>query len=331
MEPLPGPVRVEPYGQGVYGIDLYEQGQPHRTWAYLILDERPALIETGSARAHDILLASLAALGVQPADLAYVIVTHVHLDHAGGAGQFMRLAPQARLVVHPRGARHMQDPSRLWAGAEAVYGPAATARLFGSIQPVPADQVLVRQHGETLHLGARTLTFFDSPGHARHHFTILDPVSDALFAGDALGIRYRREYTGWAFDLTLPSTSPVDFDPDQVSQTAAMLAAQPFTWVFHTHGGRAGREEALAETERIAWAWAGLVSRQDAGMWTEDELEDALRAWIHEDLAARGLAAHDLDLSPLAFDLMLNAKGLLHYLRRRETDRTADTSPPLGR
>ncbi|GMA58633.1 hypothetical protein GCM10025858_31360 [Alicyclobacillus sacchari] len=127
---FPTPTQIAP---DVWLIDLLEQGQPFRTGAYVICDTYPILIETGAANSHAALLAGLNAIGLRPTDLAYVAVTHVHLDHAGGAGQFMAKAPQAKLLVHPRGARHMADPSRLFQGASDVYGK-RILELFGPVQ-----------------------------------------------------------------------------------------------------------------------------------------------------------------------------------------------------
>src|SRR5579875_3995035 len=155
-------------GYDVWQIDLLEQQRPYRTAGYLIKDDKLTLIETGSGASHNALLAGLAALDVTPTDLSYVIVTHVHLDHAGGAGQLMEKATNAKLIVHPRGAKHMVDPTRLWEGAKHVYQERVT-ELFGSVQPIPESRVMVKHHGEELSIGQRTLTFFDSPGHAKHH------------------------------------------------------------------------------------------------------------------------------------------------------------------
>lgn len=300
----------EDMGHQVWAIDLMEQQQPYRTAAYLILDEKITLIETGSGASHDALVAGLSALGVQPIDLSYVIVTHVHLDHAGGAGQLMELAKNAKLVVHPRGARHMVDPSRLWKGAKDVYGNRIT-ELFGSIVPIPEHQVVIKNHGETLNIGNRTLTFFDSPGHAKHHFTILDPVSNALFAGDAIGIRYRTGFTNWDFEFVMPSSSPIDFDPEAVHQTLAFLQSQPFEWVYHAHFGKSPKLEAIQETNRVADAFAEVIAHIYHEGIQVGEVIQALRQWIIQDLHSRGLQPGPIEA--LDIDVLLDAMGLIYY------------------
>ncbi|MCL6593043.1 MAG: MBL fold metallo-hydrolase [Alicyclobacillus sp.] len=307
-------------GQGVWLLDLFEEDRAWRTGSYVILDEQVTLIETGSARSHAALLAGLRALGLSPADLAYVVVTHVHLDHAGGAGALMAVAPHAQLLVHPRGARHMVDPVRLWTGARAVYGEQLEA-LFGSVQPVPAERVQAMQDGERLQLGRRELTFYDAPGHAKHHMVVLDPLADALYAGDALGIRYRSGYTGWPFEWVMPSTSPVDFDPEAVRRTVEKLRPLPFTWVYHTHFGPSPKAEALEQTLQGAEALAAWIRRVYRPDVQPPELISALYSWVAEDLQRRGHTPGS-DLTVLATDVVLNALGLLHYerLRRERAD-----------
>lgn len=304
-------------GNNVWMIDLFEQGHPCRSAAYLILDEKITLIETGSAKSHDVLLSAMAKLGVKPVDLGYVIVTHVHLDHAGGAGQMMEKATSAKLVVHPRGARHMIDPSRLWAGTSQVYGE-RIHELFGSMVPVPEEKIVIGNHLDTLAIGKRTLTFFDSPGHAKHHFTILDKVSDALYAGDAVGIRYRTCYTGWNFEWVMPSSAPADFDPVAVHKTAAMLRDVPFSWVYHTHFGRSPKEEAIRETERWADGMAELIHRVYEPGIDVTKVISALREWIAKDLRQQGYNPGS-DIEVLDFDVLLDALGLIYFEERNQT------------
>lgn len=301
--------------QDVWQIDLLEQGLQHRTGAYVIVDNAPTLIETGAANSHDVLLAGLQAIGLSPTDLANIIVTHVHLDHAGGAGQMIAAAPQAKLVVHPRGARHMADPSKLWAGAKQVYGD-RTEQLFGLVQPVPEANILVREHQSTLNIGSRTLTFFNSPGHAKHHFTILDPKTDALFAGDAVGVLYPSTFTSYGFDFIMPSSSPIDFDPAAVHQTLDMLRDVPFTWVYHTHFGKSLKDEAIRQTGRIADEFAALIARvYTPGVQTETVVA-ALRKWIEQDLRAQNKIPGDI--TTLDIDVILDAMGLIYYEEHRK-------------
>ncbi len=308
----PSPVSL---GDNVWMIDLLEQGVPYRTAAYLIQDDQPTLIETGSSLSHDLLVAALAELGVKPTDLAYVIVTHVHLDHAGGAGHMMQAARNATLVCHPRAGRHMVDPSKLWGGAEQVYGE-QLAKLFGSIIPVPSERVLIRDHEETLSIGSRTLTFYDSPGHAKHHFTIFDDLARVLYAGDALGIFYPTGFTGWDYEWVMPSTSPTDFDPEAIRQTVTTLKDIPFDWAYHAHFGKSPKDNALRETLRIGEAWGKLADDLYTPNLSVATLADALRAWVREDFLNHGFDP-GADLSVLDMDMTINAMGLLVYEQRK--------------
>jgi len=301
-------------GHNVWLIDLFEQNKPYRTGAYLIMDEKLTLIETGSGASHETLVAALAKLNVAPADLSYVIVTHVHLDHAGGAGQMMEKAVNAQLIVHPRGARHMIDPSKLWSGAGAVYG-SRLVELFGAVQPVAAERVVIKEHGETLNIGQRTFTFYDSPGHAKHHFTLLDPVSNALFAGDAVGIRYRKEMTGWDFEFIMPSSSPVDFDPIAVRATMDMLRPLPFEWVYHAHFGKSPKEEAMRHTARVSDGFAACIKGVYRTDISVEEVIPALQTWILNDLKANGHQPGPIE--SLDVDVLLDSLGLMYYEQHR--------------
>ena len=165
--------------------------------------------------------------GVAPAQVDYVILTHVHLDHAGGAGQLMARFPNARLTVHPRGARHMIDPSRLLAATVAIYGEEETRRIYGEILPVPRERVIETPEGATLRLAGRELLFLDAPGHARHHVVVRDGETGHIFAGDTFGLSYRElDQDGRQFSF--PTTSPSQFDPPALHRSIdRMLALGP--------------------------------------------------------------------------------------------------------
>lgn len=306
-KPFPKPVQMEP---NIWQIDLLEQGLRYRTGAYVLLDSEPTLIETGSANSHQVLIDGLQAIGLQAPDLSYVIVTHVHLDHAGGAGQMMQAAKNAKLLVHPRGYRHMINPTKLWTGAKAVYGDQTNAK-FGSVLPVDESQVLAMEHDSTLSIGRRTLRFLDSPGHAKHHFTILDEADSALFAGDAVGILYPTKYTGASADFIMPSSSPIDFNPAAVRHTLDMLRDIPFDWVYHTHFGRSKKVDAIRETQRLADEFAAMIGKvYEEGIAVEIVIA-ALRDLIRRNLQTLQISLPDIDV--LDIDVILDAMGLIYY------------------
>lgn len=301
-------------GEGLYVFDLLEQGMPGRSSAYLYDGKKKALVETGSSPSLARIVAALAERGLRTVDLDYVIVTHVHLDHAGGAGALSLIAPHATFVAHPRAARHLADPSRLLAGARAVYGE-ALLRLFGDVLPIAASSILVREDGETLDLGDRRLTFYDTPGHAKHHFSIHDPERAAVFSGDALGIRYVTSFTGWPFEFVWPSTSPTDFDPDGVAYTVDKLSALGIRTVYHTHFGPSPADEAFAGVLIGARTLADAARSAYRPGMTWQDMARAANACTLGHLRAAG-HQEPLELGRLGVDLELNARGLLHYASR---------------
>ncbi|HEX6989015.1 MAG TPA: MBL fold metallo-hydrolase, partial [Bacillota bacterium] len=193
-------------------LDLVQGGRPGRFSGYLLTAPRPAVIEPGSKRDVSRWLETLEGIDFPRDEVAYVVVTHVHLDHAGGAGTLLRELPSARLVVHTAGARHLVDPTRLTEGSRAVFGERLD-RYFGVPDPAPADRVQAVDDGQILDLGAgRRLRFLEGRGHARHQHMILDEGTGLLFSGDELGVRYLPA-CGDGRDYVLPSTVPNQFDP----------------------------------------------------------------------------------------------------------------------
>ena len=205
--------RFDDLGDGILCIDtgLYRHGLAA---CYLIRErERLALVDTGTAHTVPRLLELIAARGLSPEQVKYVIPTHVHLDHAGGAGALMAACPNARLVIHPKGVTHMIDPAKLTAGASAVYGEEAFARDFGELIPIEGERVIPATDGMELDLAGRSLTFIDTPGHANHHGCLFDTRGRGFFTGDTFGISYRELDTENGPFLFAPTT-PVAFDPE---------------------------------------------------------------------------------------------------------------------
>ncbi|AGA34979.1 Beta-lactamase related protein [Thioalkalivibrio nitratireducens DSM 14787] len=232
-------VYYEDLDRGITMIDaqLFRQGQVS---TYLIVEDgRAAFVETGTAHSVPALLWVLERKGVPREHVDFVIPTHVHLDHAGGAGALLRQLPNARLVIHPRGARHMIDPAKLNAGAAAVYGEGEMNRLFGQVVPVPAERVIEAADGDEVDLNGRRLRFLDTPGHARHHFCVVDETGDGIFTGDTFGLSYRWFDTGRG-PFVLPTTTPVQFDPEALHASVGRLVAQGLNYMYLTHYSRVG-------------------------------------------------------------------------------------------
>ena len=226
-----GPTEVTPLGHEVFQIDTRMAGYDGITAGYLIRGDRPCLVETGTAPSAPVVRDALAALGIGPADLATVVVTHIHLDHAGGAGDIAAMFPAAQIVVHQRGARHLADPSRLMAGARMVYG-AALERLFGVLAPVPAERIVALDDTGTVDLGGgRRLDSHYSPGHAKHHVGLLDSATGDLYVGDAAGV-----YMPDTGDIR-PATPPPDFDlPAALASVRRFAALRPARLLFSHYG-----------------------------------------------------------------------------------------------
>ena len=211
-----------PVGPGVYLIDtLYVR--PGLAASHLVVDGgRAAFVDTGAAPAAPRLLGALDELGIAREQVDYVFLTHVHLDHAGGAGQLIQALPNAKAVLHPRGAPHMIEPSKLIAGSIEVYGEELFRQLYGELVPIPAERVIVTEDGTRLTLGGRTFEFIDAPGHAKHHHCPIDLDHREVYSGDNFGICYH-EFDTAAGPFMLPTTTPVQFDPDAFHRTIDRL------------------------------------------------------------------------------------------------------------
>jgi len=233
-----------PVGDGVYLIDtLY--ARPGLAASHLVVDAgRAAFVDTGAAPAAPRLLSALDELGISRDQVDYVFLTHVHLDHAGGAGQLIEALPNAMAVLHPRGAPHLVDPTKLIAGSIAVYGEATYRKLYGEILPIPAERVIVTEDRQRIRLGGRTFEFIDAPGHARHHHCPIDLDYRAVFAGDNFGICYR-ELDTESGPFMLPTTTPVHFDPDALHSTIRRMMSYGPKTIYQTHFGPVTQLERL--------------------------------------------------------------------------------------
>ncbi len=300
---------------GITAIDT-EYVRPGLDASHLIVqEERAAFVDTGTTHSVPLLLAALKEKNLAPEQVDYVFLTHVHLDHAGGAGALMAALPRATAVLHPRGARHMADPSRLVAGSKAVYGDAAFDNLYGEIVPIPAERIRTVEDGEKLVLAEREFEFLHTEGHARHHYCIVDPAADAIFTGDCFGISYRELDTA-AGPFIFPTTTPVQFDPEAAHATLHRLLSYAPRYVFLTHFSRVSAPAALApQLHRDLDAYVEIAQR----CRTADDPEESIRLALREWTFAR-LDAHGFDPDPvlrdeiLHMDLALNAQGLAYWL-----------------
>ena len=309
---------VEAIGNGIRVVDTGFH-RPLFDAAYLIVERgRAAFVDTGTNDAVPRLLAALAGAGVGVDAVDYVIATHVHLDHAGGAGLLMRHLPNARLVVHRRGARHLVDPRHLIRSATGVYGEEEIARSYGSLVPVPAERVVTTGDNTTIELAGRALRILDTPGHAMHHHCICDEASRAFFTGDTFGLSYRDFDTALGA-WVMPTTTPVQFQPAALRRSIERMLAFAPEHMHLTHYGRVGD---------VARLGALLLGQLDAvvafarttmpGPDRHDVLVSGLEAIHLASLRAHGVTLADERIRELlALDLELNAQGLAIWLDRR--------------
>ncbi len=299
------------YGDGIVGIDT-GFFRPNFDAAFLVIENaRAAFIDVGTNYAVPRLLEALAENDLDVGDVDHVILTHVHLDHAGGTGALMAKLPNARAVIHPRGAPHMIDPSRLIAGATAVYGAEEIARSYGALQPVDAARVDIADDNFIVDLAGRPLLCIDSPGHARHHMVIHDAKSSAFFTGDTFGLSYR-EFDTERGPYILPTTSPVQFEPEALHASIDRMLSFDPTQMFLTHFGRvtdvprcaADLHTQIDRMVEIACAHAQEADRHE-------RIKDALGALYVGRAMAHGCALSSAEVRELlAMDIELNAQGL---------------------
>ena len=304
----------------IHVIDTAFQ-RDHFDAAYLLVGNgRGAFIDCGTSHLLPNLLAAVerAGLGVDAID--WLILTHVHLDHAGGAGALMQRLPNARLLLHPRGAPHMVDPARLVAGATAVYGEAEMARSYGRIVPVAAERVVVAEDGHRLSLGGRELLCIDTPGHARHHLCVWDEASRGWFTGDTFGLSYR-ELDSAQGAFIVPTTSPVQFEPEALHASIDRLMAREPEAMYLTHYGRVRDTARLAADLHVQIdAMTAIARACDGRADRHRALVAALGELCLERARAHGCRLDDAGvLRVLGMDIELNAQGLECWLDRGRT------------
>ena len=310
------PSRVTDYDHGISAIDA-DYLRPGLAAIHLILhDGKAALVETGTSSSVGGVLEALQQKNLAPEDVMYVLITHIHLDHAGGAGEFMHRLPNARLVVHPRGARHMADPARLVASATAVYGEAEFTRMYGVIQPVKADRIIEAPDGFHQNFNGRPLLFLDTPGHARHHYCVWDEQSRSFFSGDTFGISYR-EFDVDGMEFVFPTTSPVQFDPVAAHASVDRLMGYHPAHAFLTHYGRIGHMAHHAEEmhELIDAHVAIARKHRNGGSGRRAAMEAELGALLLRRIVDRGCKLpQDQIRKLLELDVGLNVQGLEYWL-----------------
>lgn len=301
-------------------IDGFDLGLKERTGTYVLREQKITLIESGPSPSVSHVTKGLKELGIDLNEVEYIIVTHIHLDHAGGAGLLLSQCPNAKLVVHPKGARHMIDPSRLIAGAKAVYGEQFD-QLFNPIVPVQEDLVIIKKDQETLKIGPNCeLTFYDTPGHAAHHFSIYDPISNGIFTGDTLGVRYE-SLAKEGIHFVLPSTSPSQFNPDATKLSLKRIQALNVETIYFGHFSASHEPvkvyNQLSEFLEV-FVSTGKEVFDQGGSYLD--LQKRLLTTITEYLDELNVPRDHLVYEQLALDLEICSMGIIDYFTKQRKD-----------
>ncbi|MDL2264413.1 MBL fold metallo-hydrolase [Synergistaceae bacterium OttesenSCG-928-I11] len=297
------------YGNEIYAVDA-EFGREGFAAVYVLKsDDGAAIIDTAHRGSLPIVLRALPGFGVSSEDIKLVCLTHVHLDHAGGAGVYMERFENARLVVHERGARHMIDPTKLLEGARAVYGAEETARMYGALVPVSPERILTPADGERLRLGERTIVCLDTPGHARHHLAYFVEDARVAFTGDVFGMNYG-ELASCDRQGIVPSTSPVQFDPVEMHRSIDRIMALLPARIFPAHFGEVRNPALAAEDMHRMIDWHGRVA-VDADGEIDAVREQLVKHFEDECRIQRWPFRSDKVRALLAPVIEMNAQGLV--------------------
>lgn len=309
------------------GITFIDTGYLRDNFAashFMIEKGKVATVDVGTANSVKRLVHALHMSGLKEEDVLYVIVTHIHLDHAGGAGQLMKVFPNASLVVHPKGARHMINPGDLIAGVKAVYGEEKYEKLYGDIIPVDPERIIEAAEGFVLNFEGRELHFMDTPGHARHHFCIWDPKSRGVFTGDTLGIAYPELQIPGKRPFLVCTTSPSAFEPDAMIESIERIEALNPSTLFLTHFGPIGVEkESIGRLKRM------ILEHKELGQQygtDHAQLVQEIQRIFHTALKEYldGTDPDEKQLGLLKGDVEMNARGISVWAKRQNQHELAD-------
>ena len=308
------------YDHGIYAFDS-GYVRPLLASIHLIVENgRAAFVDSGNNASLPAALAALASLGLTPDNVDYVILSHIHLDHAGGAGAMMRAFPRARLVVHPRGARHMADPSKLVAGASAVYGADEVRRLYGEVLPIDSRRIIEATHQLKVDLAGRELLCLDTPGHAKHHICLVDRRSGDVFTGDTFGLSYRELDTDGR-QFVFPTTTPIQFEPQALHASVDLIVSYQPQAVYLTHFSRLADVAAQAQQlHRQIDAHVAIARREkEAGHEKQSRIRAGLVDLLLSEARRFGCRLPDAEiLDVFAVDLDLNAQGLACWVENEK-------------
>ena len=317
-----GSAQIIALDDGIFAVDT-EYSRPMQDASHLIVEDgRAAFVDTGTNDSVPLLLDALDQRDIDTADIEFVFLTHVHLDHAGGAGLLMQHLPNARCVIHPRGAPHMIDPEKLIKGTEGVYGVERTREMYGEIRPIAERHVVVAKDNDWIDFNGREVQTLFTEGHARHHYCLNDPASRGVFTGDNFGVSYRELDTAKG-EFIYPTSTPASFDPVEAHKSVERIMDCGPEQVYLTHYSRVRKLDRLASDLH-----AGIDAYEQMALDCRDadDRGEALEAAMYEYLSIR-LVDHgfkgdsDAMRSVLEIDVILNAAGLVAWLNRLDKRR----------
>ena len=317
--------RISPLGDGITAVDTVMATQRELNAVYLVEAAEPALIEAGPGADHDRIVAALDRLGVDARTLAHIVVTHIHMDHAGGVGALLEAYPRATVSVHEVGARHLVDPGRLIASTARTYGADRMGAFYGTMIPSPPERVRSVTAGERIGLGDRSLTVVHTPGHAAHHIALHDDHSGAMWTGEAIG-----SYLPWA-DCYRPALPPPEVDVERALASIAAMRARRPTALLTSHYGRVpDPTEAFDRADDRIRAWCRTVESalEDQPEATDEDLRARLEHLAREEFQADAHRPIDLERYDALGSIKMNAQGLARYWRKRwEREAAANAQP----
>ncbi|NNF67568.1 MAG: MBL fold metallo-hydrolase [Gammaproteobacteria bacterium] len=307
-------------GNGITAIDtLYVR--PNMDASHLIISEgEAAYVDTGTSHSVTSLLQTLHDKKLAPDSVRYIFLTHIHLDHAGGAGVLSQSLPNAKVVVHPRGAPHMIDPGRLIAGSKAVYGDELYRQLYGEIMPVDQEKIQLAEDGDVFPLGDRAFTTIHTPGHALHHYCLVDESSRIVFSGDTFGISYR-EFDTDNGAFIFPTTTPVHFDPLQLQNSIDRIMSYRPEVIYLTHYSRVSDTLGwlAADLHRAIDAFVAIAERWEHMSDRSARIRNDMFDWLSHKLDEHGYTGSAAERHRLLDpDIDLNTQGLEVWMQRRK-------------
>jgi glyoxylase-like metal-dependent hydrolase (beta-lactamase superfamily II) len=310
--------RTTELGDGIMAIDTVHL-RPLFDASHLIREGgRAAFVDTGANSSVSLLLEALEICDVDRADVEYVFLTHVHLDHAGGAGLLMQALPNAKAVLHPRGAPHMIDPARLIRGAQAVYGEKKFAAEYGDIVPIPESRIIVVDDEQEVSLNGRAMQCIYTEGHARHHYVLSDPQSRGVFTGDSFGLSYRELDTANG-EFIYPTTTPIHFDPPEAHIAIDRIMDLDPAQLFLTHYSRVTDLPRLAhDMHRRIDDFVEIAERHKDDDARTANMHESMYAYFVSELGKHGFAGSLSQIQAIVeIDVELNTMGLEYWLDHR--------------